>query len=294
MSKANRLTVREMFARFPTDEACLDHIMTIRYGGTTFDCPKCGKNSTFHRLEKVRAYSCASCGHHVHPTAGTILQDTRTPLVSWFYAIYLFATTRHGVSGKELERTLGVTYKTAWRMGQQIRQLTAKADAFEKLVGHIEADEAYIGGKRPGKRGRGAAGKTIVMGLRERGGAMTTAIIPDVKKPTLRAVVNERVETGSIVSTDELYSYGLLEGDGYTHGTVQHGKGEYSRYDYRQGVTHSVNHVESFWRLFKASIRGTHVSISAKYMDRYLSEFTFRLNHRSAGNAMFDLLIWAL
>jgi transposase len=295
MKSPEKLTVREMFARFPNDEACLDHIMAVRFGGTSFDCPKCGKFATFHRLAKVRAYSCASCGHHIHPTAGTILHDTRTSLVSWFYAIYLFATTRHGVSGKELERTLGVTYKTAWRMGQQIRQLTERADSFEMLVGHIEADEAYVGGRRSGgKRGRGAPGKTIVMGLKERDGRIATAVIPNVKKVTLRAVVNEKVEKGSIVSTDELMSYGLLTGDGYVHGSVKHSAKEWTHYDYRQDVTHSTNSIEGFWRLFKASIRGTHVQISGKYMARYLSEFTFRQNHRAKGNAMFDLLIGAL
>lgn len=287
--------VREFFARFPDDDACLDHIMNVRFGGTRFDCPSCGvANSTFHRLANRRAFSCASCGHHVYPTAGTILHDTRTPLVSWFYAIYLFTTTRHGVSGKELQRQLGVTYKTAWRMGQQIRQLTEKADFTALPQGHVDADEAYIGGKRSGgKRGRGAPGKVIVMGMKERGGPIVTTIIPDVKKATLRAVVNDGVEKGSVVSTDELMSYGLLTGDGYTHGTVKHGAKEYAYYDYKQDVTHHVNHVESFWKLFKASIRSTHIHVSEKYMARYLSELTFRQNHRARVNGMFDLLVGA-
>lgn len=270
--------------------------MSVRFGGTTFDCPKCGViDSTFHRLANVRAYACASCGHHVHPTAGTILQDTRTPLVSWFYAMYLFATTRHGVSGKELQRQLGVTYKTAYRIGMQIRTLMGAADFDGMLVGHVEADETYVGGRRSGgKRGRGAPGKTIVIGMKERDGPMVATIIPDVRKTTLRAVVNDTVETGAIVSTDELMSYGLLTGDGYTHGTVKHGAKEWSHYDHRQGVTHSVNQVEGFWRLFKASVRSTHIAISPKHMQRYLDEFTFRLNHRDRMNAMVDLMIGAL
>jgi len=156
-------------------------------------CRKCGKDSTFHRLTERRAYSCVHCGDHVYPTAGTIFQDTRTPLQSWFYAIYVSVTTRHGVSGKELQRTLGVTYKTAWRIGQQIRTLMAKAEHFEKLQGHVELEEAYVGGRRPGKRGRGAAGKTIVMGLKERDGPIATAVIPNIKKQTLRSVVLDRV-----------------------------------------------------------------------------------------------------
>lgn len=270
--------------------------MAVRFGGTTFDCPKCGTvRSTFHRLAKVRAYSCAACGHHVHPTANTILHDTRTPLVSWFYAMYLFATTRHGVSGKELQRQLGVTYKTAYRIGMQIRGLMGAADFDGLLTGHIQADEAYVGGRRSGgKRGRGADGKTIVMGMIEEGGNIVTQIIPDVKKPTLRAVVNANVEKGSVVSTDELMSYGLLAGDGYTHGTVKHAAKEWSHYDYKQGVTHSTNSVEGFWRLFKASVRSTHIQISGKHMQRYLDEFTFRANFRQRENAMLDLMIGAL
>lgn len=287
-----KLTVRQFFARFPDDDACLTHIMDVRYG-LRHDCQACGTvNATFHKLTNRRAYSCASCGHHVYPCAGTIFEDSRTSLQLWFYAIYLFVTTRHGVSGKELERTLGVTYKTAWRMGQQIRKLMSAADIAETmLAGHVELDEAYVGGRRPGKRGRGAAGKTIVMGLKERDGRMTTEVIPNVRKDTLRNVVLENVEPGSVVSTDELMSYGLLTGDGFQHGTVKHGTKEYAYYDYRHGVTHHTNHVESFWKLFKASVRGTHIHVSAKYMQRYLDEFTFRSNHRQIGNAMFDLLI---
>lgn len=130
-SASPEFSVREFFQRFPDDDACLAHIMQVRFGGTRFDCPKCGVvDSTFHKLAKRRTYVCASCGHHVNPTANTILHDTRTPLVSWFYAMYLFCTTRHGVSGKELQRQLGVTYKTAYRIGQQIRDLTAKAQSF--------------------------------------------------------------------------------------------------------------------------------------------------------------------
>lgn len=292
MSNAAKMTVREFFQRFPTEEACLEHVMTVRFG-LRHTCAKCGIESTFHRLEKRPAYSCAACGAHVYPCAGTILQDTRTPLQLWFYAIYLFVVTRHGVSGKELQRQLGVTYKTAWRMAQQIRQLMTATNGFEILQGHVEVDEAYVGGKRSGKRGRGAAGKTIVVGMKERGGRIVTVTAPDVKKATLRGIVNTHVRQGATVSTDELMSYGLLEPDGFKHGTVKHGAKEWSYYDYRHGVTHHTNSVESFWKLFKASVRSTHIHVSSKYMDRYLGEFTFRSNHREMGNAMFDLLIAA-
>lgn len=270
--------------------------MDVRFGGTTMDCPECGcAGVTFHKLRDRRVYACPECRFQIAPTANTILHDTRTPLVSWFYAMYLFCTTRHGVSGKELQRQLGVTYKTAWRIGQQIRILTEGADFHALLSGHVELDEAYVGGRKSGgKRGRGAPGKTIVMGLAERGGNIRAAVIPNVKKATLRDVVLDNVEPGTVVSTDELMSYGLLTADGYEHGTVSHGKGEYAHYDYRSGHTFHVNTVEGFWRLFKASVRSTHVHISPKYMQRYLSEFTFRANHRQRVNGMFDLLVGAL
>src|SRR5918994_3303889 len=177
-SKVQPLSVREFFKRFPDDAACLEHIMSVRYG-LRHPCDKCLTVATFHRLAERRAYSCAACGHHVYPCAGTIFEDSRTPLQVWFYAIYLFIATRHGVSGKELQRTLGVTYKTAWRIGQKVRELMAKAEGFEMLKGHVEVDEAYVGGRRPGRPGRGAAGKTVVVGMKERDGKVRAQTVPD-------------------------------------------------------------------------------------------------------------------
>jgi len=295
-SASPEFSVREFFQRFPDEQACLEHIMSVRFGGTLIDCPACGAEGQFHKLAKRRVYACPHCLFQIAPTANTILHDTRTPLVSWFYAMYLFCTTRHGVSGKELQRQLGVTYKTAYRIGQHIRDLTAKAQTFDALLsGHVELDEAYVGGRKSGgKRGRGAPGKTIIMGLISRDGPMKAVVIPNVKKDTLRNVVLDHVEPGSVVSTDELYSYNLLTGDGFKHGAVKHGAKEYSHYDYRSGETFHVNTVEGFWRLFKASIRSTHVQISSKHMQRYQSEFTFRASNRERVNGMFDLLVGAL
>jgi transposase-like protein len=173
----------------------------------------------------------------------------------------------------------------------KIRELIGSGADFDMLQGHVEMDEAYVGGRRSGTRGRGAAGKTIVMGMKERGGDMRAVVIPNVKKATLRGVVLENVKPGSAVSTDELMSYGLLTGDGYLHGTVQHSDNDWSHYDWHTKQTHSTNHVESFWKLFKASVRSTHIHVSSKYMDRYLAEFTFRSNHREMQNAMFDLIV---
>src|SRR6185369_10647469 len=293
--KLGKLTVREFFARYPDDDACLTHIMEVRFG-LRHVCGKCGVEGTFHKLCERSAFACASCGEHVYPCAGTIFQDSRTPLQVWFYAIYLFVATRHGVSGKELERTLGVTYKTAWRMGQQIRLLMARADNFEALQGHIEMDETLVGGYRPGKRGRGAAGKTIVFGMTERGerGKMYAQPVPNTRQETIRDVVLGKVKRHSVVSTDEHGGYALLFREGYRHGRVNHAAGEYSRYDRHAHAWHHTNKIEGFWKLFKDSIKSTHIHVSSKYMDRYVKEFTFRANHRAMTNAMFDLLIAAV
>lgn len=287
-----KLTITEFFKRFPTEEACLDHVMNVRYG-MRHTCRKCGvADASFHRLANRPAYSCAHCGAHVYPCAGTVLQDTRTSLQLWFYAIYLFVTTRHGVSGKELQRQLGVTYKTAWRMGHQLRQLITAADEFRMLKGHIEADEAFIGGvNRTKGRSRRLENKTTVVGLKERDGLIQTEVVENTKLNTLYRVVTENVERGSIVSTDEYIGYNLLTEEGYTHGSVKHRAKQWAKRDPETGVNHHVNSVESFWKLFKNSIRSTHIHVSQKYMQRYLDEFTFRSNHRQMGNAMFDLLI---
>ncbi len=146
-SASPEFSVRDFFKRFPDDDACLDHVMSVRFGKEGA-CLHCGTITTFHRIAKRKAYAGAACGCHIYPCAGTIFEDSRTSLQIWFYAIYLFVATRHGVSGKELQRQLGVTYKTAWRMGQQIRDLMAKADGFQMLAGHVLAAVMHNGGER--------------------------------------------------------------------------------------------------------------------------------------------------
>jgi transposase-like protein/predicted RNA-binding Zn-ribbon protein involved in translation (DUF1610 family) len=272
-------SVREFFVRFPDERACLEHIMRVRFGGTKLDCPACGVEGRFHKLRDRRVYACPNCLHQIAPTANTILQDTRTPLVSWFYAMWLFCTTRHGVSG----------------MGMQIRKLTERADSFEAMLsGHIELDEAYVGGRaKDGTRGRGASGKTVVFALAERNGRIRAKVVPNAQTVSLRPIVLENVERGSIISTDELRSYGLLTGDGYRHGRVNHAQKEYARYVCKS-LTFHVNTCEGFFRLFKSSVRSTHIHVSGKHMQRYLDEFTFRANHRERVNGMFDQLVEAL
>lgn len=278
-------TVLDFMRRFPDDDACLHHLMRLRFG-EALECPKCGKCGKFHRLSKEKAYACAWCGHHIHPMQGTIFERSHTPLQKWFYAIYLFSTTRHGVPAKELQRQLGVSYETAWRMGHKIRELMANTDGDDPLSGHVEIDETMVGGRKSGgKRGRGAPGKTVVFGMLERAGNLMTRVVPDVKRKTLQAIILEKVLKGSEVSTDEYHAYRELSWRGYKHGRVNHSKGEYAKGDIH------VNSLEGFWSRLKNSIRGTHVHVSRKHLSSYLGEFEFRWNLRKHPELMFPKLI---
>ena len=278
-------TIHDFFKKFPTDEACLEHLMMLRFGNPVY-CPKCGAEGQFAKLKKLPAYACPTCGHHIHPMVGTPFERSRTPLTKWFYAMYLFTTTRHGVPAKELQRQLSVTYKTAWRMGHQIRKHMAETDGDPPLGGHVEADETYIGGRRKGgKRGRGAPGKTVVFGMIERGGDVMTRVVPNVKRKTLERHILANIKDGSTISTDELSSYAKIARLGYTHGTVN-----YSADQWVDGI-HHVNSIEGFWSMLKRSIRGTHIHVSRKHLSKYLGEFEFRYNLRHAPETMFARLL---
>ena len=272
--------------QFPDDESCLRHMMKARYGGLEIDCPKCGVHGRFYRMTRERAYVCQHCKAQIHPTAGTFMHRTRLPLHKWFMALWLFSTSRHGVAAKELERQLGVSYPTAWRVAHQIRKHMAETDGEWPLGGEVEADETYVGGKRSGgKRGRGAPGKTVVFGMIERGGDLMAHVVPDVKKRTLLPLIWNHVERGSTVHTDELGSYRGVRRIGYRHETVNHGAGEYVR-----GRCH-VNSIEGFWARLKLSIRGTHVHVSAKHLAKYVKEFEYRYNRRNRVETMFADLV---
>lgn len=280
-------TVQDFFRQFPDDDACLDHLMQLRHGNPR-DCPKCDKHGKFHRLRKEPAYACQWCGQRIYPMVGTPFERSHTPLQKWFYAMYLFTTSRHGVPAKELQRQLAVTYKTAWRMGHEIRKFMAAVDGDDDLSGHVEADETMIGGYRPGKRGRGAAGKTVVFGMLERGGDVMTRVVRDVRRHTLEAHILDKIKAGSRISTDELSSYRALARHGYKHEAVNHSIEEWAR-----GDVH-VNSLEGFWSRLKNSILGTHVHVSRKHLPKYLGEFEFRYNMRKSPEFMFPRLLLSL
>lgn len=277
-------TIQQFFKRFPNDDSCLIHLFKTRFE-KNHQCPKCLRKGEWYKLEAERAFSC-TCGHHIHPTAGTIFQDSKTSLQLWFYAIYLFTTTRSGVSAKELERQLGVTYKCAWRMGHKIREYMAKVDGDEKLGGVVEVDETYIGGKSKGKRGRGADKKAIVFGMIQKNGDVMLKIVDDVKAKTLQPIIEANVKKQSEIQSDELLSYKGIDKKGYTHNRVNHGKGEYVS---KTGAT--TNSIECFWARLKLSIKGTHIHTSKKHLSKYVGEFEYRFNSRLCPEEMFEELL---
>ncbi|MEI6486538.1 MAG: IS1595 family transposase [Sphingomonadales bacterium] len=283
------LTTREFFKQFPDDETCLNHLFEVRFGqGHT--CPKCERPSNWYRIKAERAYSCQWCGHHLHPTVGTPFEQTRTPLQLWFYAIHLFTTTRHGVSAKELQRQLGVTYKTAWRIGHEIRLHMAAVDGDEPIGGagtEVEIDETLIGGSVQGKGSGYKANKTPVVGMVERGGKIVAKVVASRRTGPMLALINENVLPGTTINTDEFGSYQKLDACGFNHITVNHKAGQYV--DAKTGAT--VNGIENFWSHLKRSIGGTHTSVSGKHLERYVKEFEFRFNRRNVPASMFASLI---
>ena len=282
MSKG--FTIQEFFKQFPTDDACLDHLMKVRYGASV-ECPKCGKTGKFARLAKHPAYSCPWCGHHIHPMAGTPFEKSRTSLQKWFYAMYLFTTTRNGVAAKELQRQLGVTYKCAWRMGHEIRKYMGWVDGDGPLGGKtiVEADKAFIGGKDK----LGHDDKAVVFGMVERGGEVITRVVPNRSARSVVPQIRKHVRTGTRIATDEAPAFRYIDEFGYAHGTVNHAEGEYVR-----GEVHT-NTIEGFWAWLKRGIEGTHVWVSKKHLQNYLGEFEFRFNMRKNPHLMFDVLLMA-
>lgn len=270
--KASRFTIDALHEQFPDDDACLDFMFEQFYGDLKA-CPRCGVvNPRFYRLKKRKCYSCNDCGYQLSPLANTIFHKSETSLKKWFYAIYLFGVGKNGVSAKEIERHLGVTYKTAWRMAKQIR-LIMQEDG-NMLSGIVEADETYIGGKS--KRGQKYDNKTAVVGIVEKKkdfgkvkAFATKQADATVTLPFLRA----NIAAGSMLHTDDSRIYSRVKRD-FIHESVNHSKLEYVK----SGV--HTNTIEGFWGQLKRSIDGTYHHVSPKYLQLYVNEFVFRYNYR--------------
>ena len=288
--KELRYTVRDFHNEFPNDAACLEYIKEQRWPNGMAQCAKCGEETKHHRVGNRTAYACQSCGHHIYPLAGTIFEKSTTPLKTWFYAMYLMGSTRCGISAKQIQRETGVTYKTAWRMFKQIRQLLSE-DGLQLEGSTIEMDEMYHGGKieRQGRQGRSLT-KTPVIGMIERStptkvGRVVARVATDAKRDTLHGLAKEYILPSSTIFTDEFISYQGLEKYGYTHRRIRHGAKVYV-----SGDIHTQN-IEGFWSTVKRGIGGVYHNVSAKYLQTYLNEYCFRYNRRHQGNLLFKRIL---
>lgn len=296
MSKSNRNDPRraasseatftrfEFDRMFPDDAACLDWLFNCRWPDGVF-CPKCQKVTKHYREAGRPSYSC-HCGHHVHPMQGTIFQDSATSLRLWFLAIYLMASTRCGISAKQLEREIGVTYKCAWRIFTQVRKMLN--EDVMNLLGKIEMDESFFGGKDKNRhlsKRRGHAArydKTPVFGMIERGGRVVAAVIPSPPdSANILLHVKAKVMPRSTVFTDEAKFYHPLGLMGYQHERVHHAANVYVSGDA------STNTIESFWSLCKRGIDGVNHNVSAKHLQDYINAYAFRWNHRNDADPLF-------
>jgi transposase-like protein len=285
----------EFMKQYPDDATCLEALWRKRYApdGEHAHCPTCDTERLFKRYDTAQqrqSWSCTACAHKLHPTAGTIFHKSSTSLHLWFYAMYLMASTRCGISAKQLERELGVTYKTAWRMAHLIRK-ELMADTGASLSGEVEIDEAYFGGReksRTGKRGRIPmvdSKKVAVLGMVERGGRVHATPVANVKRATLLPRVIERVLPASLIYTDELHTYKALPAHGYQHKRIHHREKIYV-----SGDIHT-NTIEGFWSLVKRGIDGVYHAVSAKHLQGYLNEYAWRYNQRHEPATRFDALL---
>ncbi len=243
-------------------------------------CPRCdGREHSY--LKTRRVWKCKACEKQFSVKVGTIFEDSPIGLDKWMAAIWLIANSKNGISSHELARHLGITQKSAWFLLHRIR-LAMQMQTFDKLTGHVEVDETYIGGKarnmhkadkaRKGITGKGMSGKVAVLGMIERDGTVRAQVIADTKYRTIDPLVREAVESGSNVYTDALGSYKYL-GDEYDHRTVDHAV------QYVDGELHT-NHIENFWSLLKRGLNGTYVSVRPFHLFRYLDERIFTFNER--------------
>lgn len=305
VNKAQKYTISDFNAEFPNDDACLEFMKEQRFpGGVTMcESDKCGVERKHHRVAGRTAYACDHCGHHVYPLAGTIFEKSTTSLKLWFHAMFQMGSTKCGISAKQIQRETGVTYKTAWRMFKQIRTLMSEDISLEGEA--VEVDETYAGGVRKGKKGRPPAndGKKIpVVGIAERGtsekaGRIVARVTRDAKRETLHGLIREYVLPKSTVYTDEFQGYGNLglvddsEGKnmGYRHRRINHSEGVYVTSAFGESI--HTNTIEGFWSLIKRGIGGTHHAVSAKFLQEYLNEYSFRYNRRDVPRPMFKLIL---
>jgi transposase-like protein len=275
MSRSTISTL-ELFQLFPDAEAGRAYFEGRRWPKGPV-CPKCAEAKRIG-TRPSGFYRCNACRLDFTVRTGTIFERSHVPLHKWIYAMYLLVTSRKGVSSLQLAKEIGITQKSAWFLLHRLREACGKD--LTVLQGIVEVDECYVGGKEKSKHaskkrnaGRGAVGKTPVLGMRERGGRTRAVVVADTGKETLQAALKGAVRADAEIHTDEHGGYaGLAEAFTGGHATVSHSTGEYSR----DGV--HTNSIESVWAVMKRGLHGVYHHASEKHLPRYVDEFTFRLN----------------
>lgn len=290
-------SVTEFLRDFPDDAACLEHLWRSRYSpdGEHAHCPRCDCKRVFKRYatkQGRQSWTCTGCGHHVHPTAGTIFAKSSTSLKLWFHAMYLMTSTRCGISAKQLERELGVHYKTAWRMFNKIRNELMKDEGETQLSGDVEVDETSWGGRPRRKlktrkeQAQWREAKTTVLGMVERGGRVRLRVIAARRGEPLSGAVRANVNPEAIMFTDDWRPYRPLSREYAGHRVINHSAGVYVL-----GDVHT-NTIEGFFGNLKTGMRGAYKQVSDKWLQSYLDEYAWRYNERFRdGRSMFHSLL---
>jgi transposase-like protein len=275
------MTFDEFTTKFATEEQCREYLWQLRFPNG-FECPKCGESKSWPIGKML--FECASCGHQTSVIAGTIFQDTRKPLKTWFTAIWWITTQKNGASAMGLQRVLGLnSYTTAWTWLHKIRKAMVNPNR-AKLSGVVEVDETYIGSEESdGKRGRGTENKTLVavaVELKEgknQLGRVRMCVVSDASKESLQRFIKENIEEGSTIITDGWSSYSSLPESGYGHTVVKKLK--------VADDSELLPHVHMIISLLKRWLLGTHQGAAQEvHLQAYLDEYVFRFNRRKAAN----------